>query len=77
MGAPDRGSRLDQNPYQPSGTDSTAALSNAGMRVEGKHLVVRSGAALPPFRVETNEAITQQEIQQRRLGWCPPIVGPS
>lgn len=67
---------MDHNPYQAPTVDPSAALfSNAKLRVEGKCLVVTSGAVLPPFCVKTNTAVQQQDFQQRRLSWCPPIVG--
>jgi hypothetical protein len=66
---------MDHNPYQAPTVASTATLSTTNARVEGKCLVVTSGAVLPPFCVKTNTAVQQQDVQQRRLSWCPPIVG--
>jgi len=63
---------MDQKSSQSPITD---ALSNSEIRVEGKHLIVRSDAVLPQFCVKTNEAVQQEDILQRRLSWCPPIVG--
>ena len=66
---------MDHNPYQAPTVASSAAISTVNVRVEGKCLVVTSGAVLPPFCVKTNTAVEPQDIQQRRLSWCPPIVG--
>ena len=66
---------MDDNPYQSPTVDRSAALSTANVRVDGKYLVVASGAVLPPLCVKTNAPVQQQDIRQRRLSWCPPIVG--
>ncbi len=66
---------MNHNPYQAPTVDASAELSTAKVRVEGKCLVVTSGAVLPPFCVKTNTAVQQQDYQQRRLSWCPTIVG--
>jgi len=66
---------MDENPYQAPTMKASASLSTANVRVDGKSLVVTSGAVLPPFCVKTNTAVQQPDVQQRRLSWCPPIVG--
>ncbi len=64
---------MDVNPYHAPSVKASAATAN--VRVEGKCLVVTSGAVLPPYCVKTNTAVQQPDFQQRRLSWCPPIVG--
>ena len=66
---------MKQDPCQAPTVAPSAALSAATVRVEGKRLVVTSGAVLPPFCVKTNTAVQQQDIRQRHLSWCPPILG--
>ncbi len=70
-----RDTHMDQNPYQAPSAAPSAALPPTKVRVEDKYLVVTSGTALPSFCVKTNRAVQPQDIQQRRLSWCPPIVG--
>ena len=43
--------------------------------VDGKCLVIRSGAKLPPFCVKSNEKITKPEYRQRRLKWTKEVRG--
>jgi len=66
---------MNDNPYKAPTANSSAALPTTNVRVEGKYLVVTSPAVLPPFCVKTSAAVQQQDIRQRRLSWCSPIVG--
>lgn len=65
---------MEQNPYQaPVADTSSPAITSA--RVEGKYLVVRSGTVLPAFCIKSNTPLSQEDMKQRRLSWCSPIVG--
>ncbi len=66
---------MGNNPYQTTTTDASASLSAMNTWVDGKYLVVTSGAVLPPLCVKTNTPIQPDDLQHRRLRWCPPIVG--
>ena len=68
---------MNANPYQSPATASAAAelAADAALRVEGKQLVVRSGAVLPPVCVKTNEPIAREDYLQKRFTWCSPAIG--
>lgn len=67
---------MSDNPYRPpealSGSRSSTSLD---VRVQGKQLVVRTGAVLPAFCVKTNEVVRPEEMQNRSFTWCSPLVG--
>jgi hypothetical protein len=45
------------------------------IRVDGKLLVVRSGAVLPQFCVKTNQHVSASEYKQRRIKWTKETSG--
>lgn len=65
---------MDFNPYQSPTTECAPALGDGSFRVEGKLLVVRSGAVLPPICVKTNQPVSPHDVVSRRLTWCSPLV---
>lgn len=61
---------MDENPYQSPTTVSRAFPTDGGFRVEGKLLVVVTGAVLPPICVKTNRPVSQQDLVTRQYSWC-------
>jgi len=49
--------------------------AKAILGVEGKLLVVRSGAKLPPYCVKTNEQLAEKQYSNRRLAWTKSTRG--
>jgi len=49
------------------------SLTLGAMRVEGKHVVVKSGTALPRFCVKTGEPV-EDDPTTKTLYWAPPWV---
>lgn len=66
---------MNLNPYQSPATSCTPTAADAGVRVDGRQLVVRSGVVLPQVCVKTNEPVSPQDMIEGRLSWCSPIVG--
>jgi hypothetical protein len=67
---------MDTNPYKPPvALDTMYGKPDAGTsRVEGKQLVVRSGAVLPQRCVKTNQKITEEDLRRKTFEWCSPWV---
>lgn len=66
---------MTQNPYQAPLADlETIPVEASDVWVDGKHLVVRSGAVLPEICPKTNQPVFQQDIVRRQLTWCSPFV---
>ena len=74
-------SEIDDNPFRPPYSDwgfldgSPLNLTNSGpIRVDGKFLVVKSGAVLPKFCVKTNVPVPEANWRKSTFMWCPPYV---
>lgn len=67
---------MDTNPYKPPvALDTFSGKPDAGtICVEGKYLVVCSGAVLPQRCVKTNQKITEQDMRHKTFEWCSPWV---
>jgi hypothetical protein len=63
----------DETFDEPITIDYSATLADEGIDVDGKHLVVCSGAVLPPFCVKTNRPVEPEDMTCRRLTWCHPL----
>jgi hypothetical protein len=63
---------VELNPYQ--SPVSTSTLAGGNFRVDGKCLVVTSGAMLPQICVKTGEPVPHNMLSKRFV-WCSPIVG--
>ena len=65
---------MNLNPYQSPATIPDGPCQAGGLRVEGKLLVVQSGAVLPPVCVKTNQPVSEYDLVTRRFTWCSPLV---
>lgn len=67
---------MSDNPYQPPQSPVTGgSYDSTGLRVQGKSLVVTTGAVLPEFCIKTNVEVQPDDMQTRRFTWCSPILG--
>jgi hypothetical protein len=58
------------NPYQPPQSESTLIEREIpSIFVDGVHLVVASGVALPKRCIKTNEPVTEQDAVEQTLEW--------
>jgi hypothetical protein len=55
--------------------NQNVSRSNKSFHVDGKLLVVRSGAKLPPFCVKTNQELTEPQYSKRRIQWTKGTKG--
>lgn len=64
------------NPYESPQTDCSAPENwqDSALRVEGKHLVIPTGAVLPPVCVKTNRPVSEADMVRVTLYWCSAWV---
>jgi len=61
--------------FQSNDGASTGGMPEAPqIRVDGKLLVVKSGAVLPQYCVLTNSALQPPDMRQETLAWSPPFT---
>lgn len=67
---------MELNPFQAPQYNEVLApeISTQQQQVDGKFLVVRSGAVLPPYCVKTGLPVAETEKITRKLTWTPIYV---
>lgn len=53
----------------------TDAAANSTIQVRMGCAVVRSGTVLPPYCIVSNEPVSQEEMETRKLLWIPDDIG--
>ena len=57
------------NPYRAPESDIVVPQGNGDFRVEGKDLICRTGAVLPPRCVKTNEPVGSERMKTKTFYW--------